>query len=155
NAPREDRTRDDARDVRGMPFRVVADPGEADWLLHQPLPRDGRLYLMPATGLARAGGEDGPPTFIGPAPTAAVVPWLRQSLARIGGARNLLRIAGGVEGPASDATDLGLDVAMLTFADAADRQGQAVTSPGRAMDVHHGDVIGFRLHNAGREELDV
>jgi hypothetical protein len=142
----------------GSLVRVVEDRKQADWLIHVEGPD---TYLAPASGwLIREADHGGerivPRSRLGPAPKdASLRGWLGQSLEKIARARNLLSLAASETGSALFGLD-GIDIHLEML-----RSTGNPNTPWQIVDWDNGrqvrpdDRVVFRVHNRGRESVDV
>jgi hypothetical protein len=142
---------------KGALVEVVADPKQADWLLRIESPETRRIYLVPGAGVDLKADKGEPQPLFGPVPAdAAAGTWLRDRLARIAAARNLLKIAGDPPGARLLAdSDIKLEVELRRYEDEDDDKGQAVTPTNGVTTLREGEIVGVGLKNPGQEAVDV
>jgi hypothetical protein len=134
-------------------IRVLDDPAEAQWLLRIHPAGSGRLYLVPGAGWPTDAARYGLPPVFGPVPEGeAMLPWLKERLARIVGAENLKQVA--QETAQAGGGGVRVEVEMLRFASRTDRKGQVVDLT-RGIELHPGEIVGFRLSNPDPDPVDV
>jgi len=133
--------------------QAMDDPADADWLLRYDSLESKQLFLTPASGWH--GQKEGklPPLF-GPAPEGdELVGWLNDALTRISRVQSLLRISGGGGSQWADTSKL--DVQIVRYKDANDKEGQPVAFDRGGIRLYNGDKVGFQVKNMGQEPLDV
>ena len=163
--PEADRKRDSAELTRlagkeGSILAAVAEAGKADWLLRV---QDGKVYLVPASGLAApAAGQPLPPLFGPYADDEKLSATLDDRLGRIARVQNLKKLATDPSADlarrhADETTDTGVKVTLeiRLLKDKTDRQGQPIAWPAPGVKLFDGDLVQFRVHNPNPFPVDV
>jgi hypothetical protein len=133
-----------------IPFRAIADPEGADWLVRAvPADRE-KIYLVPNTVVSTG---DVPKLF---GPIAADPSKLNEILGRIVRATRLVRITGKAQEQLALIGDKeSLEISLYKFKDEDDRKGELIAENARGYEFRDGEIIGFLVTNKGREPLDV
>jgi hypothetical protein len=135
----------------GSLAKPVSDPRQADWLIQV---HGEKLLLVPAAAALGQNGDS--PVAFGPIPENRLAEWLELKLVRLARASNLVRLAASPqEESLRSARAVQVRVEMLRFADAADEKGTPIEWKREGLTVKVGDIIGFRITNAGRAAVDV
>lgn len=124
----------------------VEDLRQAEWLVRL---EKGKVRLLEASGNAA-------PFALPELEDAGLGDALRHSLEKVYRARNLIALAGQLEGERyRGASDVGLEVEVLRHADTG-APGEVLHRPAQGWVFHPGDVISFRVHNKSASmRLDV
>jgi len=143
----------------GALLAAVADPGKADWLLRL---HDGKVYLLPASGLPARGDKGALPELFGPyADNAELLPVLQERLGRIARVQNLKKLAIDpaaelARGRADDSTDPAVSVKLeIRLLPDKDSPGQPIAWPAPNVQFFDGDRVQFRVHNPNPFPVDV
>ena len=163
--PEADRKRHSAELTRlagkeGSILAAVAEAGKADWLLRV---QDGKVYLVPASGLAApAAGQPLPPLFGPYADDEKLSATLEDRLGRIARVQNLKKLATDpsadlARSHADETTDAGVKVTLeiRLLKDKTDKQGQPIAWPAPGVKLFDGDLVQFRVHNPNPFPVDV
>jgi hypothetical protein len=145
---------------KGSLLDAVAEPGTADWLLRV---QDGKVYLVPASGLAAPAGGKALPALFGPyADDEKLSTTLADRLGRIARIQNLKKLATNpaadlTRGHADDTTDTDVKVSLeiRLLKDKTDKQGQPIAWPAPGVKLFDGDLVQFRVHNPNPFPVDV
>jgi hypothetical protein len=141
----------------GSLLTFVDDPTNAQWLVHI---EDEKAYLVPSNGWLAASSQSTsapPPTqpWLGPVLIDDNLDdWLQDRLGRIARVQNLLQMAGPDGGITAEDNAINVVAEMVRYDPAKPNQPEPVQwNEGRS--VRSGDVVGFRVRNAGREPVDI
>ena len=130
---------------------LVDDPRRAQWLVRWD---SGKVYLLPAEGIAVGAGKELPPLY-GPAAAGEnELEWLRQRLTQIARVRNLEQLATSTDDAVrgDSAVRVGLEIRLLKSK--TDREGQPLPSDAQPV-LHDGDRVLLRLANHNHFPVDV
>ncbi len=138
----------------GLPYRLVADPKEASWVV-APL-SDGRVSLLPAAGWAGS-ATAGQAKGYGPVPTdEKLEPWLADALGRIARAEGLVKLAASRDAELLAAGDLAPKLKTDLFRlDDATKELTPLRWPATDLEVFDRDRVRMKVTNTGRVPFDL